>query len=191
MVSELWRNEKWTKQKLRSDLAPISVSSREVIWTLHRIAKLTPVDKSEPKPDGYPPKVLKAIRQALSMKESAGSRTSAPPSGWAQRIVLPKALLILQGLLKSEKTSTSLSVPQATLPASLSPAQVASSSDPHSNVNPSNPEPSLESTLSNLKKNLKRKLSDSEGDKINETQERIQEIEVVVGGDCDRGGHGG
>jgi len=65
------------------------------------MAKASPVDPSNPAPDGFPSLVLKALKQSLSTQESSGSKVVAPPSGWNQRNVITDALPILQELLKS------------------------------------------------------------------------------------------
>lgn len=122
-ISLRWNSNAWMRERLRSDLAPISISYLDVLAPLADKAALT---RSE-EPTGFPPLVRKALNEALSNDEAmskegkVGKITS--PSGWAQNRVVKSALQILKGYLQSEAASSSLQL-QASSDAKDSKKQV-------------------------------------------------------------------
>lgn len=152
-ISKLWCNTSWKEQRLRLDLGPVTPRSGQVLIMVFRMAELTAIKDGKSSSNiGFPPLVLRALREALIKVEALVSKgklgPNTSPSGWPQDRVTKAALPILQSYLESNESSAPIA----------SSSQVESGSpslQSHTSI-----QPSIKTQLADLKNNKKRKLSD-------------------------------
>jgi len=92
-ISVLWANDKWLTQEPLPGLSPISLLQPQPAQ-LREMATLTSIPPGEPAPDGFPPAVLKALRQYASANPLRAG--SIPAHGWSHHRCLPFALEFLK-----------------------------------------------------------------------------------------------
>lgn len=95
-----WNNDKWINQAPMPGLSPISLKSSNLLTILRQIAQLTKVKPGEATPDGFPPIVLKALREAIEDWKSKVEQSIREPSYWSQKKAIPLALETLKRKLE-------------------------------------------------------------------------------------------
>lgn len=96
-VSALRNNDKWINHVPLPGLAPVSLKDGKRNALLRQIADLTRVKPREATPDGFPPIVLKALRESISKKKEAfASHKGESKGGWAQSRCLKDTLALVQ-----------------------------------------------------------------------------------------------
>lgn len=152
-IDSLWKNTTWKEQKLRSDLGTLVLLHHKILGPILKMAELTRVEEGGSNDSGFPPLVLRALREALARDETSVSKKelkpNTSPSGWAQDRVVKAALPILQSYLESDEVDAQI----ARLSQAEPTPQTSSSSKATS-------EPSPKSQVAELKANKKRKLAD-------------------------------
>lgn len=106
VICVLWNNEKWIRQSPLPELSPISLKKPTLNAILRHIAQLTRVEVGESTPDGLPPIVLKALREAIKNSQSKVERPQSKSSFWSQAQALPLALEILKRDLRITETTS-------------------------------------------------------------------------------------
>ena len=82
-VCALWNNKKWINQAPLPGLSPIRLGKHCQCVVLRQIAQLTRIKPGETTPDGFPPIVLRALREAIEDRQSKLKYREGRPSFWS------------------------------------------------------------------------------------------------------------